>query len=370
MLQDTSLKIPLINKQKGSTTPALLIIISAFVFVIYGLLMVLALQLDFSHRQVAQEKALHIAEAGINYYRWHLAHAPEDFQDGTGGPGPYEHNYQDPQGTEIGKFNLEITAPSDGSSIVTIKSTGWTNNYARVKRTITSQYGKPSLARFAFLQNASSWYGTNITVHGQIHSNKGIRMDGVNTSLVTSAQETYICGSETGCSPPERKPGVWGSGPGGAQGLWQFPVPPIDFRTIAFDFTTMLQAAQDNGLYLPASGSSGYHLVFSSDGTINVYRVNDTDYLFGYSVPGQGHGEGGGGCRKHNQIINNETTIGSYNISNIPIIFSEDHLWVEGTITGRITIVAARFPISSKHINIWIPNMISFLPKISLMTLR
>src|SRR3972149_3738996 len=80
---------------KGSITPALLIITSAFVVIIYGMLSVLSLQLDSSHRQTASEEALNIAEAGINYYRWHLAHDPNDFTDGTGTPGPYNHNYYD-----------------------------------------------------------------------------------------------------------------------------------------------------------------------------------------------------------------------------------------------------------------------------------
>src|SRR3989344_2317093 len=48
-----------------------------------------------------KELAFHIAEAGINYYRWHLAHAPTDYQDGTGGPGPYIHDYKDKDGVVI-----------------------------------------------------------------------------------------------------------------------------------------------------------------------------------------------------------------------------------------------------------------------------
>src|SRR4030067_1233531 len=117
---------------RGSITPALLIITSAFVVVIYGMLSVLSLQLDSSHRQTAQEEALNIAEAGINYYRWHLAHDPNDFQDGTGQERQYIHDYTDPQGSVVGQYSLEIIPPSDGSSIVTIRSTGNTNEYPSV----------------------------------------------------------------------------------------------------------------------------------------------------------------------------------------------------------------------------------------------
>ncbi len=345
--------------QQGSILPALLIISTAFLIVIYGLLFILSLQFDFSQRQAASERALHIAEAGANYYRWHLAHDPVDFTDGTGQPGPYEHNYLDPQGSSIGKYSLEITPPSDGSSIVTIRSTGWSNEFPNVQRTIKVQYGIPSFSEYSFLSNATSWYGAGVTVNGPIHSNNGIRMDGTNTSLVTSAKLEYNCGTETGCFPPEPKPGVWGSG--GDQGLWDFPVPAVDFDTISFDFAQMKADAETSGLYLDNSGAGGYHMLFLADGTFRVYKVNSTNFIEGYSVPGQGLGqEGIGGCRNLYQIITDETLIGTYNVTDSPIVFAEDNIWAEGVISGRLSLVAARFPIISSDVNIWIPNNITY----------
>jgi hypothetical protein len=339
----------------GTITPAVLIIIGAFVMIIYGLLMVLSLQLNFSHRQTAAEEALGIAEAGINYYRWHLAHAPEDFKDGQQGDGPYIHDYYDPQGAKIGKYSLEIIPPEAGSSIVTISSTGWTNQYPNIKRKITASYGIPSFSQYAFLSNASSWYGTGITIYGSIHSNNGIRMDGRNYSYVTSAKQEYKCGSETGCYPPVWKPGVWGAG--GDQSLWRFPVPAIDFDSISFDYKNMRQAAIDTGVHLGDSNAQGYHIVFSANGSYQIFKVNKTNRVRGYSVPGQGLGEeGAGGCRWLDQIISSENSIGTYQIKDKPIIFAEDHLWVEGTIKGRVTVVAASFPIQSSNKNIWIKN--------------
>ncbi len=323
--------------------------------VIYGLLMLLSMQLDYSHRKVASEEALNIAEAGVNYYRWHLAHAPDDFTDGTGGAGPYVHVYTDPQGRNVGEYSLEITPSPEGSSIVTIRSTGKSYANPDLTRTITVQYGKPSFAKYAFLNNASSWYGDNITVHGDIHSNNGIRMDGTNTGRVTSYKTEYMCGSETGCLPPRRKPGVWGSG--GDQSLWEFPVSLIDFDTVAFDFSYMRQAAIDEGLYLSKSNQYGYHLVFNQNGTVTVSRVTRVDNYLAYSPPGEGLGEAGlGGCRNRAQIIDRETTIGTYDLNDIAIIFAEDDLWVEGTVDGRVTVVAAGFPVASRTQNIWINN--------------
>ncbi len=347
------------NYQKGSITPALLIITGTFLVVIYGLLMLLSLQLDYSHRRVASEEALNIAEAGVHYYRWHLAHAPEDFTDGTGVEGPYVHVYKDPQGREIGEYSLDIIPPQEGSSIVTIRSTGISYDNADIARTITVQYGKPSFAKYAFLNNASAWYGDNITVHGDIHSNNGIRMDGTNTGRVTSYKDEYMCGSETGCSPPRRMPGVWGSG--GDQSLWEFPVSLIDFDTVAFDFSDMRDSAISEGLHLPDSDHYGYHLVFNADGTVTISRVTRVNDYWGYSPPGEGLGEAGqGGCRRRDQIIDRETTIGTYNLEDTPIIFAEDDLWVEGTVNGRVTVVAAGFPVASRTQNIWINNNIVY----------
>lgn len=347
--------------ENGSVTPALLIITSTFVIIIYAMLFMLTLQLDFSNRSTASEEALHIAESGINYYRWHLAHDPDDFQDGTGGTGPYVHDYLDPQGTKTGQFSLEITPPTDGSGIVTITSTGNTSQFSQIKRKITVKYGKPSLTKYSNLSNASMWFGSGITVNGLVHTNNGIRMDGVNTSLVTSANETYTCGSETGCHPPKQKPGVWGAGPGGAQGLWQYPMPRVDFDSLAFDLNIMQEAAINEGLYLEDSNAQGYHIIFLGNGTFRVNRVTNTDYYQGYSVPGQGYGQPGeGGCRRQYQRIINENTVGIYNVSDVPIIFAEDELWIEGSVKGRITVVGAKFPIVSNSINIWIPNNLTY----------
>ncbi len=260
--------------QKGTILPTLLVISGAFVIVIYGLLFGLTLQFSFSQRQLAFDRALHIAEAGVNYYRWHLAHDPDDFT-----PESEEYDYLDPQGSSIAKYSLDVTPPSDGSSVVTIRSTGWSNDYPSIQRTVRAQYGIPSLAEYAFLSNASTWYGSGTVIHGAIHSNNGIRMDGTNYSIVSSAQEEYMCGSETGCSPPDNKPGVWGSG--GDQGLWQFPVPAIDFDTISFDFANMKEDAQNSGLYLDPSNKEGYHIIFLDDGSFQVYRVERTQAIRG-----------------------------------------------------------------------------------------
>lgn len=340
--------------QNGTITPALLIIASAFIIVIYALVFILAIQFDFSHRQVASDKALQIAEAGINYYRWHLTEDPDDYQDGTGNPGPYVHNYMDPQGSKIGEYSLEVTPPgNDPSQIVKITSTGYTSQYPKVKRKIVVQYGKVVLTKYAFLHNSNTWFGNDITVTGPVFSNGGIRQDGDNTSTVESSRQTYTCGLETGCTSPEEKPGVWGNGE--INELWEFPVTPIDFDSIKVDFSSMKSSAQNEGLYLGPSGAQGYHLVFNSSGNVNVYSVTGTSTVQGYTNEG--------GCENMQQNIVSETLTGTYSLATTPIIFAEDHLWVEGVVNGKTTVAAARFPLGTFNAVIWIPNDLTYLAK-------
>ena len=334
-------------------TPALMVIATAFVIVIYAVLFILALQFDFAQRQLASERALHIADAGIDYYRWHLVKAPSDYQDGTGVPGPYVHDYKDPQGGTIGKFSLDITPPAGGSSVVTIRSTGWIDQYTKVKRTITTKLGRVSLTAFAFATNSNLWFGNKVTVNGKVHSNGGIRQDGTNTSTFQSAKETYICGLESGCIAPEEKPGIWGKG--GDSTLWDFPVAPIDFSGIIVDFNQMKAAAQSDGLYLAPSGDQGYHIIFSSDGSFSVYRVTGTNFYKAYSNEN--------GCENLYQVITSEILLATYQVADNDIIFVEDFLWVEGVVNGKTTVAAARFPLDLYNINIWILNNLTYVDK-------
>ncbi len=312
------------------------------------------MQFDYTHRQTASDMALNIAEAGINYYSWHLSQSPDDYTDGTGEPGPYIHDFQDPQGDIIGKFSLEIDPPTQAKPIITITSTGWLNRYPKVKRSIQVEYGQVVLTRYAFLHNSNMWFGNSITVNGPVFSNGGIRQDGKNTSTVESAKSTYICGEESGCTPnPETKPGVWGNGE--IDELWSYPKVPIDFDSIKVNFNEMKKASQDNGLYLAPSGAQGYHMVFLNTGQVSIYKVTGTSPINGYSLEY--------GCEVLQQVITSESAVGTYNLASTPIIFAEDHVWVEGIVNGKTTLAAARFPLGTFNANIWIRGNLTYLAK-------
>lgn len=340
-----------LNKYGGASM-MVLIFGAIAILVIASLVVFTAMQHGFSSRGVASEQALMIAEAGINYYRWHLAHDPNDFTDGTGQLGPYVHDFADPQGGVVGQYSLEIIPPGDGYTAVTLISTGWTNRFPTVKRTVKVRFGIPSLARYSFLHNSNVWFGAGITVHGRVLSNGGIRQDGVNDSVIQSAQVSYLCGTETGCDPPEIKDGVWGTG--GPSNFWEYPVPPADFDGISVDFATMRDAADALGTHLNPS-NHGYHFIFNADGIVDVYNVTRTRSYRGYDDED--------GCSNLYQRIQQESLVGSYDLATNNIFFVEDTVWVEGVVNGRATIAAARFPIDSFAEDIWIRDNLVYFDK-------
>lgn len=331
-------------KQKGALSITILLMGSVFSVVMGGLALLGGAEQMGVRRTESRYNALSIAEAGVHYYRWHLAHDPTDYEDGSGEPGPYVHDYSDPETGVAGQFSLDITPPSEGSGVVTIRSTGWTNEFPNIKRTVNVRYGPRPLTRFSFLHNANAWFGSGLTVFGQVFSNGGIRMDGTNESVIQSSKETYTCGSETGCSPSRTEDGVWGGG--GPSELWEFPVPFFDFDSVVTDFNAMRQSAQDNGVYLGPSSNWGYHLVFNSDGTVTISEVTSAGNRPGWSVEE--------GCENLYQRIVSENGLGVYDLEDNLIIYAEDTVWVEGVVEGAVSVVAARLPVESYSTDIWI----------------
>ena len=305
-------------------------------------------------RDVNKSQAFAIAEAGIEYYRWHLAHAPLDFQDGTTGSGPYIHPFLDKTNNRLGQFELVITPPVTGSTIVTIQSTGKVDADPTVSKVIKIKMGLPSFARYSVAANADIRFGAGTQVYGQLHSNGGIRFDGVAYNVVTSAKTNYddpdhSGGNEFGVHthttptdplPPAAVPvrsDVFKAGR-------QFPVPAIDFNGITSDLANLKTAAQSGGYYRGASGGLGYEIILKNTDQFDIYRVNTVNNL-------------STGCR--NNSYSSEAGWGSWTVnsrtllsSNVAfptngIMFIEDNLWISGQIaTARLNIGVGRFPVS------------------------
>ncbi len=321
------------HHNKGALLILVLIFGAIFLTLIVGFMRVVLIQVTVQKEMTHSAQAREIAEAGLDYYKWRLAHYPDDLQNGTNAPGPYVMVYEDPELGPVGEFSLEFASTTycgDVSSIE-ITSTGHTYGNPDVKRTVYGRYARPTVAEYAYIINSNVWAGDDRTIIGPYHSNGGIRMDGVNNSIVTSGQETWKCDSNYGCSPTKHNAnGVIGDGPN--HDLWSFPSTPINFTGLTVDLANMQDKAKNGGgVYIPPSGKQGYKIVLKSNGTFDLYVVNKKD-----NEP-QGNAWG----YRLNKIKNAKYE-GNYNISaSCPLVFVEDMVWLEGEVSGLVTIAAA-----------------------------
>ena len=304
-----------------------------------------------------REQALQSAEAGIEYYRWHLAHSPQDYRDGTGTTGPYIHSLKDKDGNIVGQFSLDITPPSIGSTLVKIKSTGSSQADSSVQRKILSQVAKPSIAKYAFAGNDAMRFGEGTVVFGPIHSNGGIRFDGLAHNIVTSGATTYDDADHTGgvelgvhthvrvppqtgvdetYRPLESNPNSIPTRTDVFEAGRLISQPTIDFGGLTTDFATLKSKAISSGFYRDTAGSGfvGYHLVLKTNNTFDLYKINSWSNL--------------GNCESPSTSwsINKETIQGNYSFPTNGIIFIQDDVVINGQIdSARLTIIAATLPV-------------------------
>jgi hypothetical protein len=324
------------HTQKGFLLVLVLVFGGIFFMMASAFIGYVITQSQVSQAKYNKERALDIAEAGLDYYKWYLAHNPNDTTNGTGTVGPYVHTYNDPEGDAIGEFSLDIASSTACGDVyaMDITSTGYTYDNPNIERIVYGRYARPTVAEFAYIINSNVWAGADRVIVGPYHSNGGIRMDGTNNSTVTSGQETWSCTSSYGCSPTNNSAnGVLGSGPNDE--LWSFPSTPINFTGITVDLAAMQDKAQNHGgRYFGPSGGYGYRVVFKTNGTIDVYRVTNTTSYWGYST------EDGWQSERH--VISASTLLGNYTVpSACSIIYVEDKVWLEGVVNGKVTITAA-----------------------------
>jgi len=322
----------------------------------------------------AKEQAFQIAEAGIDYYRWHLAQYPTDYTNGTSTPGPYYKNFFDKDGNLLGQYSLAITPPPNGSTKVVITSTATTTSKSNAKRVLQVTLGEPSLAQYAVVANDNMRFGAGTVIHGPVSSNQGIRFDGVAYNLISSALATDTDPDNTSCYPYPAcatEWGVWTSvSPTDPQPPTAVSAPPNDHSTDvfltgrqypapAFPFASLtvnlnnLHTIANNGVSggscttatgpcwkASGSGNYGYYIHINTNNTYDIYKVTGLQ-----SAPS--------GCSNDGSpqwgtwsYTNLGAKIGTYAIPANGVIFIEDNLWVDGTNVGqsaptRVTIATA-----------------------------
>jgi len=88
---------------KGAIVTLVLVFGMIFLILLGSLFGFILLQYRQSIKETAWNQAFHIAESGINYYRWCLNNEVEDNCLS-------EKEYFDPEGNSVGMFSLEISS--------------------------------------------------------------------------------------------------------------------------------------------------------------------------------------------------------------------------------------------------------------------
>ncbi len=389
---------------KGSALALVLVMITIVAMILSSLMVYVNSQIRYSHDRVEREKAFQIAEAGAYYYRWYLAHQIAgktaeqiaDFWENGNPEGvgtPHEAEYSDPEGGAIGKYKLEVVKPVLGSTIATVKSTGWTYNQPSAKKIVQVRFRRPSWSENTVLANDNMRFGVGTTVTGKIHSNGGIRFDGYANNTISSALVEYDdldhddvgaeklefgvhthvnappgSGVNNNYRPNEMTPHAVDERSDVFSGR-EFPVPVIDFNSVVSDISYMRSKASikyDNT-------GKGRRIILKTDGTFDMCKVNtysaisDANYSAGTAtqtngitdyngvVIGASSGNGsacvttscctGASCpwiQNSNHNKGKCESLSSNTIPNNGVIFVANNAWIEGTIDAKkVTIVAA-----------------------------
>lgn len=361
---------PVLLVHQGFMLVGILVFASIAVLVMTAVLGGAVTNIRLSEHIYNREKAFHISEAGNEYYRWHLAHANLDFNDGAGATssGPYIHTMYDKEGVPMGAFSLNITPPIPGSTVVKIVSTGSVLT-ASTTRKIQTTLAVPSLAKYAVAANEAIRFGEGTEVLGPVHSNNGIRFDGLAHNLVTSALSSYDDPDHSGAVefavhthvnvPPssgttdtfralEAPPSSVPSRPDVFIAGRQFPVPAFDFAGITSDLASIKSQAIISGLYFGASGGRGYRVLLKTNDTFDLYKVTSLDSPSNSCINNSSGDTTVGWGSWSIKSSGGQTFLQNYAIPANGLVFLEDNVWVEGQInTARITIAAGRFPDSA-----------------------
>lgn len=342
--------------KSGQLLVVVLIFGAVFLTILGAVIGYIVTQNQLVNQRVQLQKASDIAEAGLNYYKWFLAHNPNDITDGTGLPGPYNHTFYDPEGGAIGEFSLEISDSiyCGSTASIDVSSTGYTFQDSDVKQTITARYSRPTVAEYSFIINEQVWAGADREIIGPYHSNQGIRMDGTNRSIVTSGEGDWLCTSTYGCSPDSVQDGVFTTTANSNPALFSFPSPPISFDGITVDLKDMKDQAIDaGGIFLPKSSGYGYQITLNANNSITVRKVTNVTSYQSYTLEESWQTEG--------NVISASTLVGNYNISeSCPLIFVEDKVWLEGVVGKKVTLAAANITDPNSNLDIILNNNITY----------
>jgi hypothetical protein len=369
------------TRRDGHLTMEIIVFGGIAVVMLSGFILWTFSALTYSLRDLNKTLAFSISEGGIEYYRWHLAHAHTDYQDGTTSTGPYAHNYYDKNGNLLGQFLLTITPPPSGSTVVTVKSVGKVAADPTIQKTITVRLGIPSFAKNAVMTNDNMRFGEGTDIYGEIVSNGGLRIDGTAHNVVSSARYTYddpdhcevalrwdgskwVCDYsqfEFGVHTHRNKPPGTGTNdavrpnettstrttPEDRSDVFlagrELSVQTVDFVGLTQDLAAIRTLATTSGVYATSSGAFGWELVMNTTSSYTIYKVTALRAV-PRSTCTNSQGQAGWGT----WTVGTRSLWKNGSMPTSGIFFFEDNLWVRGKVSStRATIATGKFPVSS-----------------------
>jgi hypothetical protein len=404
--------------ERGSVLAYALVIMAAVLIILVSMLGYIVSQIKFSANRVEKEKAFQVAEAGVYFYRWYVAHETYNkdpkginsfWQSGTalGIASPYEADYEG-----LGKYKIEVEQPAPGSTIAVVKSTGWTYKLPGTKRVVRVRLRRPSWSEYAALANDFMRFGEGTEIYGKVHSNKGIRMDGHAHNLVTSLLSNTDdpdhcegnwywvnngCKDVRVCDHNHNEFGVHthvNTPPGSGinddfRPLEAPPTSPVPARTdifmagrqfsvpeVSFSGATLIlddmrtEAQKPGGTTLNNCTAAGCYfdssyprrITLKSNGTMDVCRVSVYDsssttdgcYAYGtYSISRYRKNDNSGNCSS----CSGDCAPATYTIPGNGIIFVDNNVWIEGTVSNKKITIAAANSSSTGDIYVGINNL-------------
>ncbi len=309
------------KSEKGLALPLVIVVIAILLIILTSVIYVISNQTVAIDRTKTSEQALHIAEAGYNRYIWQLndnsdfykwtesvdEFEPVEFYSGTeagaisewaGYPKKYKVTEYKSGGRVVGYYQIEVVPPSTAKPVVTIKSTGWTDDNESIKRAIEVKVHKKQFTNYMEFSTDMTdvngndlYWGNGEQVRGPIFTNGWLRTTG---TPVFHDNVTYCEGWERRSGYPEfKKAGQ-----------------PVKGTPMAFP------SSNSNIVYWAGSGTDGYEYsgrtcILLNGNELKIRNINESgDMLITRPLPYSG------------------------------VIHVDGTLFVSGVLDGRLSIVA------------------------------
>ena len=371
------------KRKKGTALVYVLGMIGAAAVLFAGIIQFTVSHVRYNVSLEPDEQAFHVAEAGIYFYRWYLAHELEgktasqisDFweNDPLGVDDNGDGDCDDPDtadgdgdGTEayvvdyegLGQYKICIVAPEQYSTVLSIESEGIATSGGITKtRKIRARQRKPSWSEFAILANADMRLRQGTEIFGPVHVNGGFHFDGVAHNIVSSSVESYYASDS---DVRATRPGVWAASNPTSSGYKyldtddsehflagkRYPVTVQDFNSLTSNFNEIRERSIEDGTYFDDSGDGRMIILGQPTASqMQIYEVDDYDSGFTPDVETEvcsgGYWEKEwyqdwrGRWRYGWVWVDGGCTTIEPTVMDIPdngVVYVEDNIWIEGTL--------------------------------------